>query len=573
MRVAEFFGEALEAHACRPLPLRAYPLPPTPTLHRTVHKMSLRDDVLAELADADTSYAGVLARTITEAEEWTGRPFDAMPTHMSLVPPATDLTAYLLGLRLLDEPQPPTPQGVMIAGVILARHPDKRDRRTGQAVPLYSEVVVQLGRRGTKTTSIEACLLGMCETRERTTVVSTAQDGTRASQFMRTRLLAYENRLPIRATRNETDAARLATIGLRELYKSQGREYVHWLNRSRWQCAKPESGALRGAAADVMWFDEAGEVDPATTEDLVAGALPLLDTRPMGQAIISGTPSEDGRVGLLWDYLTSGRADPERVGIVDFGADDYTDPTDEATWWRHHPGLAAGVTTVEVLRSRLERMALDKFAREYLCIWPITATTTALDPDKYAAGEVAPLPGPPTAGRWALAFDCDLEGRYGAIWASVVLPDGRVHSQCMDYRPGIAWMPRELAAAGRAHPHVTIGYDPIGANARVAQEVQSMPRGPRRQLRPLQLREVAAGATLIIERMAVGAWEHAPSKSLDLAAESAAWRNSGDSRLFKRTSASVDISSLIAASESAHLAQGVRQVEPESSGVVAAALG
>lgn len=521
--------------------------------------MSLRDEVLSELEGIDTTYRAVLERAVAEAEEWTGRSFEAWPAHMSPVPDETDLTAYLLGLRLLRDPVPATPQGVMIAGVLEAKHPDKRDRRTGERVPLYPEVVVQLGRRGTKTTSIEATFLGRCELRPRTTIVSTAQDGTRASAFMRDRLMAYELRKPIREERTQTEAALLATIGLRDIYKSQGREYLEWLNLSKWSCAKPESGALRGAASDVMWFDEGGELNPLTSDDLVAGALPLLDTRPMGQAVISGTPSETGRAGMFWDYLESARADPEHVGIADWGADDYADPTDEALWWRHHPGLAAGVTTVEVLRSRLERMALDKFAREYLCIWPVSATTTALDPDKYAAGLTDPVPGPPEGVRWALAFDCDLEGRYGSIWASMIWPDGRVHSQCMEHRPGTAWMARELAAAVRAHPRVTIGYDPIGANARVAQEVQSMPRGAKRALRPLALREVAAGAALISERLQVGAWEHAPSKSLDLAVEAAAWRTSGDSRLFRRTSASADISGLIAASEAAHLAQGQQQ--------------
>lgn len=521
--------------------------------------MALRDDVLAALADQDTTYRAVLARTLAAAERVTGRAFAAWPAHLSPIPEDTDLTPYLLGLQLLDEPVPPTPQGAMVAGVILARHPS-RVTTAGEAAPLYSSVTVQLGRRGAKTTSIEATLLGLCETRDRTTVTSTAQDGTRASQFMRARLMAYENRLPIREDRNTTDAQRLATIGLRELYKSQGREYLLWSNRSRWQCVKPESGAVRGAAADLLWFDEGGELDPITSGDLVAGALPLLDTRPMGQAIISGTPSETGREGMFWDYLTRARGgEHERAGVVDFAAPDYSDPTDEALWWAHHPGLAAGMTTVEVLRERLGVMDLGKFAREYLCVWPVSATTTALDPEKYDAGEVPALVAPPAGARWALAFDCDLEGRSASIVASIVHEDGRVYSQVMDHRPGTSWVARELAAAVRAHPRVRIGYDPIGANMAVAQEVNSMPRGARRNMQPMPLREVAAGASLISQRLEVGAWEHGPSKALDLAADGAAWRNSGDSRLFRRTSASTDISALIAASESGHLAAGLTQ--------------
>lgn len=533
-------------------------------------------DAAAQIAAMDTRYSVVLAQAIADVEAETGRPFKAVPLHMSPVPDDTDVGAYLLGLRLLDPPQPPTPQGVMVAGVLEARD-TSRTVRVGTErhhPPLYPEVVIQLGRRGTKTTSIEADLLGRCELRDRTTVVSTAQDGTRASAFMRPRIDAYDRRRPP-AERKTTEAARNAAIGLRTLYRSQGREYIEWLNRSMWQCAKPEANALRGAAADVMWFDEGGEIDPAISENLVAGALPLLDTRPLGQAIISGTPSELGRVGMFWDYLEDARARPTEVGIVDFSAPDYSDATDEDLWWRTHPGLAAGITTVDVLRNRLERMALDKFAREYLCMWPVGATTTALDPEKYAAGEVQPIAGPPPGAAWALAFDCDLEGRSASIVASAVLPDGRVHSQVMDHRPGTSWVARSLAAAVRAHPRVVIGYDPIGANARVAQEVQALPRGPRRNLRPLALREVAAGASLIAERTTVGAWEHATSKALDLGVDAAAWRTSGDSRLFKRTSASADISALIAASEAAHIAAGLEapREDTSTSSMLAPALG
>lgn len=527
-----------------------------------------------DLASMPTDYASVYASAVADVEAETGRTFTAEPLHLSPIPPDTDVGPYLLGLSLLNPPQPPTPQGVMIAGVLEALD-TTRTVRVGterKHPPLYSEIVIQLGRRGTKTTAIEATLLGRCELRDRTSVVSTAQDGTRSSGFMRPRLSAYERRRPP-ARKGLTEAMRNADIGLRTLYKSQGREYIEWLNDSVWSCAKPEAEALRGSAADVMWFDEGGELDAAISENLVAGALPLLDTRPMGQAIISGTPSEDGRIGMFWEYLEDARSRPHEIGLVDFSAADYSDPTDEDLWWRTHPGLAAGITTIEVLRDRLRRLTLDKFAREYLCMWPVTTTTSALDPEKYADGIVEPLPGPPAGRPWALAFDCDLEGRSASIWASVILDDGRIYSQCMEHRPGTSWVARQLLAAARAHQRIVIGYDPIGANALVAQELQAMQRFPKRALKPLTLREVAAGAALIHDRTQVGAWQHGPSPSLDRAVESAGWRTSGDSRLFRRTSASADISGLIAASEAAYIASGLPAPGAASTGVLPASLG
>src|SRR5699024_2291568 len=102
---------------------------------------------------------------------------------------------------------------------------------------------------------------------------------------------------------------------------SNGDESIEFDNGSRIWVVPPESGAFRGEAADAMLFDEAGELTLQRSEDLLAGALPLMDTRPRGQVIITGTPGLI-RAGLLWSTLERGRTREPGVGILDYSARD-----------------------------------------------------------------------------------------------------------------------------------------------------------------------------------------------------------------------------------------------------------
>ena len=99
----------------------------------------------------------------------------AKPRMISEIPEGTDIEAAHVGARL--QRLPITPQGVLVAGVMEARKDDGRRR--------YKQVTIQIPRRSTKTTTVQNVLLGRCATIPGYQVVSTAQDGTRASQFFR----------------------------------------------------------------------------------------------------------------------------------------------------------------------------------------------------------------------------------------------------------------------------------------------------------------------------------------------------------------------------------------------------
>lgn len=463
--------------------------------------------------------ARALAAAVDAVFQERGLSFEAEPLHQSRVPELTDIRAAQVGADLLGLPL--TPQGITVAGVLEARNTFGN--------PLFEECAVELPRRGTKTTTIQMTLLGRCATRPGYRVVSTAQDGTRASQFFANMMRTIEAKLA-------RDGLTPADVGIKTFYHSQGREYIEWLNGSKWWVVKPQSGAFRGEAADCMWFDEAGELDVETSADLLAGALPLMDTRDGGQIIVSGTPGLV-RAGLFWDYLEQGRNDPQTYGIVEYAATDYDDPTDEAVWWKVHPGLAAGLTTIAKMRKRFATMPLPQFMREYLCVWPPDSTVTALDLTAWENTTGEHLASPPKGVPWGIGFDVAIGGASAAVAVAWFDENDEPHVQVMEHKAGTDWVSRNIATALLKHPRVPVGFDNIGDNITVSQALGRMDKLKRphiSRMKALQLKEVAAATATLAQANERLKLHHAGHPGLDTAVKHAAWRDSGGSRLFMR---------------------------------------
>lgn len=486
--------------------------------------------VLAERHTASL-YEAKLAAAVDAAYREKGLTFAAEPTALSPIPAGTDISPAQIGADLLGLPL--TPQGVQVAGVMLAKN--------SFGFPLYEEVAVQLPRRSTKTTTIEMVLLGLCATIPNFRVVSTAQDGTRASGVMSNMMAVIEGKLA-------RERRELEDVGIKQMYHSQGREYILWLNGSKWWVVKPDAGAFRSEAADRMWFDEAGELDPETSADLEAGALPLMDTRDDAQIIISGTPGLV-RAGLFWDYLEQGRTAPSEYGIVDYSAGDYaqvflldeygeaTSELNEALLWKHHPGLACGLTTIEKMRKRWLKMDKPKFIREYYCIWPPDSTVTALDQQNWETGKVGHQSHPPEDVPFGVGFDVAIGGSAAAVAVAWFDANDEPHVQVMAHKAGSGWVAKNLATALLTHPRVPVGYDNIGDNITVAQALGRMDKLKavhHKRIKALPLKEVAASTATIAQANDLLTLHHAEHAGLDTAVRHVAWRDSGGSRLFMR---------------------------------------
>lgn len=451
----------------------------------------------------------------------------AVPTHLSTVPEGTSIEAALVGSRMLGFDL--TPQGAAMASVLEAKDED--------GLPLFPQVAGLVPRRAAKTTTVWSVLLGRLVTIPGYRVVTTAQDGTRARRKFREMARTLE--------------ARGFEDGVGNIRWANGDEALEFDNGSLLWVVAPHAGAFRSEAADAMLFDEAGELDPVRSEDLLAGALPLLDTRPMGQAIIVGTPAKY-RAGLLWDTLAEGRRGDPGAGIFDWSIRD----EEESVLWpdgadgeavlnrevlrRVHPGIGV-LTTMARMEQRFRKMDLPTFEREYLCRFPFDASSSAIDLEAWHSSAIPELPRPE---RFGLAYDVAPDGSSAALCAAWRDEDGNAVLGVLEHRQGVSWLARAVHTLARKY-NVPVRYDAIGANHAPAQEIDRM-RGVR--LVSGNAKEAQAAAQRMVSALADGNLRHFDQKSLTSAAEGAAWRQAEGGRYFARKASANDIAPLVAAS-------------------------
>lgn len=450
----------------------------------------------------------------------------AKPTYASRASQATDIATAELGATMLGLDL--TPQGERVARLLEARK--------GAGVR-YPEVVVQMPRRATKTTSIWATIIGRAATREGYRCVVTAQSGTTASRILLDHALlmlasghAVESR-----ERNQDHAA-----GKVVLYRNGGRERLEFPNGSRIWVVPPDAGAVRSAAADDIVVDEAGEHDPVKGRDFLDAVQPLMDTRgPLAQLIITGTPGKV-RAGMFWDTLEDARRGRDRdLGILDYSARDDEDIEDRSVWRRVHPGPSSGLTPMRVLERRWMKLGPVAFAREYLCRWPADAQTSAIDMDAWR-DHVVPME--PLPERFGLAYDVAPDDSSAALVAAWRDAAGVARVAVLEYWDGVSWLPRKAHAVARTY-RVPIRHAGIGANFGAEQEIQRM-RGV--VTTASSTKEVMGAAQAFVSALADEQLVHFDQSSLNAAAEGAAWRELENGRLFGRKASAADVCPLVA---------------------------
>ncbi len=442
----------------------------------------------------------------------------ADPLILSPVPEGTDLDEAHLGAKWLGLPL--VRQGEEIAGVMQARN--------AAGTPLYETVAVEAPRRSTKTTAALAVILGRCLTRPGYLVASTAQDGSRASAKL------VEVMTALRHAGFEDEG--------HKLYFSNGKERIVFANGSVWRCLPPDPGAFRSAAFDLVLIDEAGELDPAKADALMAGILPTQDTRPDSQIIVAGTPGE-ARSGLLWSTLADLQAGAPGVGGCVYAAPegrqfiDLSDPNgdgvpviDWALLLGTHPGISSGLTTAAKVYSRLFKMGLQKWSAEYLCAWPLAAGSGALDVAAWR--DCASEDEPERPDDAAIAWDCDPGGTYAAVVAAWRDADGRACLEVLEADEGTEWVPEAL----QEHQEGSRGastYDPIGSNLEVADRLARPPYRVRSV--PLKSRDTVGAAARLDREIRQRHVVHFNDPELVHAVETAGWRPALNARLFLRT--------------------------------------
>ncbi|WP_419817009.1 hypothetical protein [Glaciibacter flavus] len=456
---------------------------------------------------------------------------------------------------------PLQPQQLLIADALSAGH-------DGNAV--------EVPRRASKTTSIFCWLLGRCASRPGYQVTFSAQSGVKGSQRLRewkTRLdkvtppddldlppwlrnhgprqtKAQERSLALFGDdlvgRRQEPARRGFKIMLGEVAKG-----IYFDNGATLIVLKPDAEAYRGEAADASWIDEGQEIDPEAGANLLAGILPLQDTKPGALLIVSGTAG-DVRVGPFWDYVERLRAGDPDVGGVDFAAAEDTpweiiedEEAAMALLASVHPGVGT-LTTDEKMRKNWRGMDKPKWAREYLSMWPETFGVRAIPLEQWASAVASRRP--PKPARVAFGMAIKPGGgvaAYAAAWRNA---KGIAYVEIIEHRQGTQWMPERGQELTSTYRGSTIGYDDISEGKATATEMLTLQ--PRPRLRVQTYREIAAGCVQFLRDLDRGTIRHFDDVGLNAAVQRAAKREvRGDSGVWLWTPAEAgdDITCLDAA--------------------------
>lgn len=454
------------------------------------------------------------------------------------------------------------PQQLLIADILNAGH-----RRA----------VVEIPRRGSKTTSIFMLLLGRCLSRPGYQVTFSAQTGVAGSRRLREwkqRLDAVrppddlnlppwmrgqprqtkrqERALALFGEDLEGPAAAEDRRGFRILLGEVGKG-IYFENGSTFLVLSPDPSAYRGEAADVSWVDEAQEIDPEVGDDLLAAIRPLQDTKPGSSILLSGTAGE-ARTGPFWTNLDRLRSGDPKIGGLDFAAPEDTpwevvenEATAMALLATVHPGIGT-LTTEETMLDNYRDPAIGKpqWAREYLSIWPETFGSVVIDGGLWAACALASKPNRPE--RVAFGIDIRPGGSAAAIVAAWRSAKGVAYVEVVDHRPGTKWIPERMQELTRRYRGSTIAFDDIAEGKATATEADRLTPKPR--LRMQTYRETAAGCVQILRDIDRGTLRHADQNGLNAAVASAGRRETRTDQgvwLWTPAEPGADITCLVAA--------------------------
>lgn len=398
--------------------------------------------------------------------------------------------------------------------------------RTPSGGYAYPVVVIQYPRQTGKTTFAFDLAMGRCLEQRRYAAAYTAQTGHSTTERFGERI----------AELTSTPLGRRAHIR-----RSQGTERISF-GDSYLKAFPPRDGALRGSALDLVIIDEPQEIDAELGVQLDMTVLPCFTTRPRRQLILIGTAGTD-QSAYLARYLALARAGAEGVALVEFGAEDDDDPTDPAVWWRVHPGLAAGLTDVDALRSALAVMGTASFQREYLCMWMaggsrvIPAADWAAIRHRDAIPRAGSLP--------VLGVDVAVDRSAAALVACWPSRAGVPVLEVLEYAPGVSWAGPRIAELVAAHRIPIVAATGSGPALTVVADCERLGV---KVIQTLTDREYTAACADLFDRVGAGSLWHRGEPPLDAAVAGAGRRIAGDGWAWSRRTSTADVAPLVAGS-------------------------
>jgi hypothetical protein len=341
---------------------------------------------------------------------------------------------------------------------------------------------------------------------------------------------------------------------VRSVTQAHGQEGIELLTGQRLRFMARTRGSGRGFSADDLFLDEAYNLSSAS----VAAMLPTLSARPNPQIwYLSSAPLIDS--DQLRALQKRGRSEdaPRRLAYYEWSAVRTADLDDLEPRYQANPGMGIRLSPSF---TDTERDAMDdvEFARERLGIEEDVTGSTILD---MALWDLLGDPESRISGKMALAIDVNPERSAASIGVAGYRPDGKIHLEVIEYRPGTDWVVTRAAELNERHKPIAIVLDDKGpAGSLIPRlEAQGIAFGPvsntSARTTPVKLGMITSASDMA---KACGAWydsiispdgpyqsRYKPNPVLTTAVAGARWRDLGDARAFARKDLGVDISPLI----------------------------
>lgn len=330
--------------------------------------------------------------------------------------------------------------------------------------------------------------------------------------------------------------------------QSHGQEGIELLSGQRLRFMARTRGSGRGFSADDLFLDEAYNLSAAS----VAAMLPTLSARPNPQIwYFSSAPLLDS--DQLRAIQKRGRSDdpPRRLAYYEWSAARTADLDALEPRYQANPGMGIRLSPSF---TDTERDAMDdvEFARERLGIEEDLTGSSILD---MALWELLGDSQSRISGKLALAIDVNPERSAASIGAAGFRPDGKIHLEVIEYRPGTDWVvSRTLELIERHHPVALIIDDKSPAASLIPLlQAKGIEFGTHTEPKKIGMKTSASDMA-----KACGTWYDAiiapdgpfqirykPNPVLTVAVAGARWRDLGEARAFARKDIGVDISPLV----------------------------
>jgi hypothetical protein len=343
--------------------------------------------------------------------------------------------------------------------------------------------------------------------------------------------------------------------------KANGHEaIINRATRSRLGITSNTEKAGHGPSLDMGVIDEAFAHEDDRLEQAFS---PAMLTKPMAQLWWASAGGTDRGVWLLRQRQLGrelieqlwNRGVWSRVAYFEWFAPEDL-PRDQPSTWRICMPALGHTVTEDTVRGELESMEAPEFDRAYLnrTRKPQPAPDVNVPREKWGG-----LTDADSKAGELLAFGVDVSPMRD--WASIAVashrPDGRLHLELVDRRPGLDWVVPALVRLRELWNPVAIALDvpsraPAGSLldplAAAGLHTPTDPERPERgDLLVTRLGELVAACGQIADAIRQGDIVHRDQAPLTAAVNGARTRPLGDAWAFTRRTAQVDISPLVAA--------------------------